>query len=734
MFQAIAETVIAVVLLIATLTLVWQRQRVRPRHRGFDLLLAGLVLLTLAAAGDAFEFHTLAGGGGGLARLLLGLQLFGGYLAGILCVGGGLLLWLPALVQHQQATRARLAAEQALQRSTRELTASNEALQLLTRLADRLPGSTDATAIAHEAVGVLLRHSNPPRVAFYLLEEPETLRLVAAHGFDAATVRRGATLPVTGSLTGAALRAGHVLVSDDVSSDDRLEPDVKAGLLRAGLRAVLVIPLQFRGERLGSINLVFGEPRRFSETDLDTFRSIGQAVSLALVNARHLAALTHHAYHDSLTGLPNRARLHETFEALLGDRPARDGRLALVLLDLDRFKEINDALGHQLGDELLVALGRRLRAAVASESRVCRLGGDEFAVILPDLESPADAARQAARLLELVKQPCDVSGVNLVVGASAGIAIYGDHGRDSHELLRCADVAMYQAKRTGRNVAVYDREHDRHTPERLVLIADLHRAIAEDQLELHYQPFFSLADSRLDGFEALVRWRHPRLGLLEPDRFIPLAELGDTIQSLSCWVVDRAFAQHRKWGERGARLTVACNLSVRNLLNRECPTHVRHALDRHGLDPAAVELELTETALMADPTVSLVTLRELASLGVRLVIDDFGTGYTSLSHLKRFPLHALKIDRSFVQGMMQDLQSHAIVRSTVHLARDLGLASVAEGVEDLRTLAELRELGCGRAQGFALGRPVAADGCRAYLGAGQRCGDQAAEGAPVAGA
>lgn len=717
MFKAIAEVVIAVVLLVATVGLIRQRRQVQPRHRGFDLLLLGFVLVTVAAFMDALEIQEFAGDNEPLAEILLFVELIGGYLTGILCVAAGLILWLPALAQHQRTDRARLVAERALQESARELTARNQALYLLTRLADRLPGSSDEAAIAREAVDVLLEHSNPPRVAFYLLDDEATLRRVVHHGFDAETLQYGETLAMDGSLSGAALREGRLLVSDDLIHDDRIEPNIRAELVRRDERAVLVIPLQFRDRPLGTINLIFSKARTFSEIDLDTFRSIGQAVSLALVNARHLAELEHHAFHDSLTGLPNRAHLHDAFQRVVDARQDPDGRVGLALFDLDRFKEINDALGHQLGDELLIQLGARLAAATTPDL-VCRLGGDEFAVVLPSVASAADAERRTLALLDRLRHPYDVCGLNLVVGASAGVAVYDDHGHDSHELLRCADVAMYQAKVTGKSVAVYAPDADLHSPERLALIADLRRAIDDGQLELHYQPKFALADGHLEGFEALVRWRHPKLGLLLPDRFVPLAELSDTIQALTCWVVDHAFAQQRRWNEAGHDLSMAINLSVRNLLNAECPSRVGKALAEHQLDPARIELELTETALMADPALSMATLAALAALGVRLVVDDFGTGYSSLAYLKRFPLHALKVDRSFVQEMQQDAQSQAIVRSTVRMARDLGLGTVAEGVEDPAAVAELRDCGCDLAQGFALGRPVAPDACADYLSAG----------------
>jgi EAL domain-containing protein (putative c-di-GMP-specific phosphodiesterase class I) len=297
----------------------------------------------------------------------------------------------------------------------------------------------------------------------------------------------------------------------------------------------------------------------------------------------------------------------------------------------------------------------------------------------------------------------------LEVEASAGISIFPDDASNSSELLRCADVAVNHAKRTSKRIVRYSPDLDQHTPERLELASDLGRAIRDNQLVLHYQPVVNLADGRPIGFEALVRWRHPKLGLLPPDRFIPLAEVGELIHPLTYWVVENALEQLREWQRKEPSLTMAVNLSTRNLLDRSCAKRLAEIIDRAQVDPRTVEFELTETALLIDLEATSATLSRISDSGARVVIDDFGTGYSSMAFLKRYRIHALKIDRSFVGDMRSDVQSRAIVRATVQLARDLDLAAVAEGIEEAGTVDALSEIGCTVGQGFYFLRPCAAD-------------------------
>jgi diguanylate cyclase (GGDEF)-like protein len=601
-------------------------------------------------------------------------------------------------------------AERALLQSKQELEARNEALEVVNNLASRLQRTLEIEAIAGETVDALVQHSQPPRVAFYLLApDGSRLRLVAAHGFTEEERNRGAVLPVDGSLSGVAMREQRLVTSNDVGHDLRAEARVRSALAERGVTSALCVPLVFGGEPLGTVNLVFEERRSFSQAELDAFRAIGQAVALAITNARHVKGLEHQAFHDALTGLPNRASLHRRFAALAAVG-RNDGRVGLVLLDLISFRAINEAIGHQAGDVILTRIGERLaEVRLGRRSEVFRLGGDEFAVLLPGIGASKEAEAAAHTLLAVTRQPIEVEGMALEVGASAGVAVYPDHAGDSRELLRCADVAMYRSKRTAARVAVYAHEIDEHTPERLALMVELAKAIREGELVLHFQPKVALASGAVVGFEALVRWPHPRLGLLLPEAFLPSAEGSDVVHPLTYWVVEHAVAQLARWNEVRPDLTMAINLSVRILLDTNCSQRLEEIIRRIGVDPSRVEFELTETAILADPGSASTMLRRITATGARLAIDDFGTGYSSLTYLTRFPVHAIKIDRSFVSDMATGEQSRAIVRSTVQLARSLGLGVVAEGIEDRATVDALREIGCEQAQGYYFGAPAPAE-------------------------
>ncbi len=410
------------------------------------------------------------------------------------------------------------------------------------------------------------------------------------------------------------------------------------------------------------------------------------------------------AKHDTLTGLANRTALQAHIGAAI--RQARDpGHSAvLVLLDLDRFREVNDTLGHGHGDALICEIAARLTAHVADAGVVARLGGDEFAVLLPDVTSRAEAVLSAEALRAVLREPLEVDGVPLVMEASAGLSMHPADAADAGTMLQHADVAMYVAKRTHRGVVVYDPADDDHTPERLRLLADLAVAIDSGQLVLHYQPKVGV-DGSLKGVEALVRWQHPERGLLPPVEFIPAAERTGLIHSLTDVVLAEAVAQARVWYDAGTPTPVAVNVSTRTLLDSGFADRVMAQLAVHRVDPGLLCLEITETTIMEDPDRARAVLTRLAAAGVRLSIDDFGTGYSSLAYLKTLPVHEIKIDRSFVAAMMDSEPDRVIVDSTVALGHRLGLAVVAEGVEDPATRGALVGLGCELAQGFLFSRP-----------------------------
>jgi diguanylate cyclase (GGDEF)-like protein len=423
----------------------------------------------------------------------------------------------------------------------------------------------------------------------------------------------------------------------------------------------------------------------------------------------------HRAHHDGLTGLPNRDHFLERTKAAIASIERGEKRAAVMLLDLDRFKEINDTLGHQSGDVLLIQTGDRLRRALRDTDVLARLGGDEFAVLLPTVEGADGAADVAVRIREALQAPVQLRGLSVHIDASVGIAVFPDHGTDVEELLQRADVAMYAAKGGGPSHCVYSAQHDPYSPERLAMISELREAIDDGSLEVHYQPKADLRTGHVAGVEALVRWRHPERGLIAPDEFIPLAEHTGLITPLTVHVLTAALAQCRAWSDAGIPLDVAVNLSPRNLAEAELPELVARLLAEAGVGPDRLKLEITESSIMADPLRARDVLTRLDAMGVGLAIDDFGTGYSSLSYLSELPVNEIKIDRSFVRNMQTSSGDAFIVRATIDLGRNLGLVVVAEGVEDEEMWARLGELGCDTAQGYFLSRPVPAAELGAWL-------------------
>ncbi len=416
---------------------------------------------------------------------------------------------------------------------------------------------------------------------------------------------------------------------------------------------------------------------------------------------------------DPLTGLLNRAGLAGELRAAVDDAAAGGSPLAVVLLDLDRFKEVNDTLGHAVGDALLCAVAERLTGQLRRDDVLARLGGDEFVVLLRDAD-PDAVEHTTRRLLAALRLPFEVDGLALEVDGSLGVATAGT---DPTELLRAADVAMYAAKADRSGVVVHSPSLDRHDPGQLNLFGDLRRGIRDGELRVHYQPKAALADGRVVGVEALVRWQHPQRGLLPPSEFIGLAEATGLIRTLTDVVLGRALEDCHRWRAGGRALTVAVNISARVLLDTALPDRIAALLAEHGLPAACLELEVTESAAMQDPGQALDVLQRLRGLGVTLSVDDYGTGHASLSYLSRLPVSTLKIDRSFVSTMEVDGTDQVIVRSTIELAHALGLRVVAEGVETRRTWEQLVALGCDEAQGFWLGRPGPAEGVLARVAA-----------------
>jgi diguanylate cyclase (GGDEF)-like protein len=466
----------------------------------------------------------------------------------------------------------------------------------------------------------------------------------------------------------------------------------------SGVRGVLGV-----SNRLGDI-------ASFTTEDGRLLQTVTAQVATAFQNSRLVQRLDHESRHDPLTGLANRAHFNEALDLAL----ARQTRaVAVLLLDLDRFKEVNDTLGHHIGDLLLQQVATRLRLHIRVPDVLARLGGDEFAVFLLD-GNENTAISVAERIEAALAEPLALEGISVEVAASIGIAMSPQHGDTAVVLLQRADVAMYEAKRTHSGFQIYNEELDGYSPRRLALATELRHAIENGDLEMHYQGKADAASGRVVSAEALVRWNHPQYGLISPAEFVPVAEQTAQIRDLTHFVIDAAVAECASWHRDGMPLSVAVNVSVRNLLDTQLPGYVTRCLKSHGLPPQALTLEVTETHIMADPERTMGVLRALDDIGVRLSVDDFGTGYSSLAYLRMLPVQEVKIDRSFIMNLATDVGDQAFVRTIVSLASSLDLDVVAEGVEDEATWQMVSGLGCTHIQGYHLSRPLAAPAFRTW--------------------
>ncbi|HEY4485219.1 MAG TPA: EAL domain-containing protein [Nitrospiria bacterium] len=417
----------------------------------------------------------------------------------------------------------------------------------------------------------------------------------------------------------------------------------------------------------------------------------------------------HLAYYDRLTALPNRTLLLERLQEAIRRGQPENHPLALILMDLDRFKEINDTLGHHRGDLLLQEVGSRLRSAVLEPDLVARLGGDEFAVLLPRLLAEGDVQHVTKKIQEVLESPIIMEGLPIMVEASIGVAIHPDHGSTAEVLMQRADVAMYTAKKSGVGCVTYTPEMDEHSSRRLALMGELRRAIDQNQLSLHYQPKIDFKTGRVTGVEVLVRWKHPEHGYISPIEFIVPAERTGLIQGLTLWIFKAAQRQCLIWHQGGYPLEMFINLSARNLQDPALPPLITRMMREYDVPTGTLGFEITETAIMNDPKRARDFICHFKPMGVRFSIDDFGTGYSSLGNLKNYPVDEIKVDRAFVANMVRNKNDAAIVRTVVNLGHNMDLQVVAEGVEDQETYDLLVEMGCDAGQGYYMGRPMPAE-------------------------
>jgi diguanylate cyclase (GGDEF)-like protein len=423
---------------------------------------------------------------------------------------------------------------------------------------------------------------------------------------------------------------------------------------------------------------------------------------------QQMAALRRQAHFDPLTGLPNRQMLIERLDKALDAARFSKSSVALLLMDLDHFKDINDTFGHQHGDMLLKYVGDRLRSHIDASDSVARLGGDEFAIVMASPRDTNRIAGIARKILNSFQQPFVVEGQTVEAGGSIGIAIYPDHAVDARTLLRRADVAMYAAKEANSGYAFYTQTQDSRTPEEMSLVAEMRGAMERNEFEMYYQPKLHLGSGLMTRAEALIRWNHPRRGLLAPVAFIPIAERTGLIKPLTDWMINRVMQQLTEWHAAGAPVHVAVNVSAKSLREQTLPAKIQSLLDKWKLEPRFLKIEITETGVVSDPAHALAIMAMMQSMGLRLSLDDFGTGYSSLTHLRQLPVDEIKIDKSFVMAMLDSEADTTIVRTIVDLGRNLGKQVCAEGVETQEIFMKLKEMNCDLAQGYWISKPVPA--------------------------
>ncbi len=599
----------------------------------------------------------------------------------------------------------RKAAEQGFERSAAQQAA-------VARLGERALAGDDPATLMDAATELVTETEGVEHACIWELPQ-EGRALALRAGLGRADRPEGGRVSATrDSHAGAAVESGLHVIVDDWRTESRFT--MPPALRVLGIRSSLAVVIGGQKQPFGVFDVHSTEANRFTPKDVHFLQSAANVLADAIERRLADDALRHRVLHDALTGLPNRLHFIETIEEALSAAATAAAPVGVLFLDLDRFKLINDSLGHHKGDELLRAVAPRVRAHLRPGDSVARFGGDEFGILIAQLADEREAMAIADRVATAFARPFMLGGVEHFVSASIGIAVAGpgEEGADADSLIRDADAAMYRAKEKGRaRCELFDAAMRAHAVRRLEVERDLRHALERDELVLRYQPIIALRSGEVTGVEALVRWQHPERGLLDPGEFIAVAEDSGLIEPIGRWVVESACLQTIAWHEErpDARpIDVSVNLSARQVTHRGLPAIISEALARTGLDPARLHLEITESALVEEHGAAAATLEALKELGVSLVLDDFGTGYSSLAYLNRFPLDVLKIDRSFTEVLGVEQEGSAIVEAIIGMARALTLDLIAEGVENGAQLSELHRLNCDLAQGYYFARPMAA--------------------------
>jgi diguanylate cyclase (GGDEF)-like protein len=615
----------------------------------------------------------------------------------------------------------RIAELEGALRTEREM--AGTLLELVRSLAE----ARTAPDVARMTAAVVPRLLGVPRASVFLLDDDhESFRVAGTFGWTEEQQQAFGEMVVRPSDTSV---VGQILARPQIRTFHRHEEDpfVRSILEAFGSEVVVAVPIVAKGTPIGV--LVTGGEVGAGSLQLDDLvrerlRGVADHAATALENIRLVDEIRRQAFTDELTGLPNHLLFRDRAAQALARAERQGQRAAMLLLDLDHFKRVNDSLGHRAGNDLLCQVGERLVGALRAQDTVARTGADGFSILLPDVDGIAGARVVCEKLLAVFAKPFPVARHVVFMTASIGAALYPDHGFETDTILRNADMAMYRSKERGRNTYQwYSDGMSAWAHERLELEVELHRALDGEEFRVHYQPIFELEEGRVIGVEALVRWRHPARGLLTPDRFLPVAEETGLIVAIDTWVLGAAGAQLRRWMDEGLpALRLAVNISGRTFQQPWLAEMVMRTLEQHQLDPTTLELEVSENVAGHEAAETLAVLRRLRSTGVRVAIDDFGTGYSVLSRLRGFPMNTLKVDKSFVQDIGSDADEGPIVSGLIAMAHRLAVEVTAEGVETPEQLLFLRRHDCDNVQGFLLGRPVEPSRIPALVHRGDRIG------------